>query len=101
LTGGAGAAALVIALAVALIGALGGIIVAVLRLARTSPEQRQADTAAFTALTTGQGGFISTLQSRLTQLEERVLWLEEREDQLTAALISGGLPVPEPRTHPS
>lgn len=64
-----GSAALIVSLAVGIVGVLGTVVVALLRLTRVAPEQRDADTNQLNLLTTGQQGFIDRLVARVDKLE--------------------------------
>lgn len=64
-----GSAALIVTLAVGIVGVLGTVVVALLRLTRAAPEQRDADTNQLNLLTTGQQGFIDRLVQRVDKLE--------------------------------
>lgn len=64
-----GSVALLVSLAVGIVGVLGTVVVALLRLTRAAPEQRDADTNQLNLLTTGQQGFIDRLVARVDKLE--------------------------------
>lgn len=81
-----GSAALIVSLAVGIVGVLGTVVVALLRLTRAAPEQRDADTNQINLLTTGQQGFIDRLVIRVDKLETADQEKDARIDVLQTEL---------------